>query len=1098
MSEASPFVCLEGTLQGHSQVVWSNRLEVLAEGLFRQWEICSQHDPFAQFCVVVSDLATRDWLQHTFLMHPCTVRRQILANITFVPIAEFVNDWLAAQVHQRAGVRKASEHPYAKGVLAWRIEAILRDHGGEARFAPLQRYLEGCAPDQVARKRYALAVQLATLFDGYLAARHTMLRRWEQGRHTPGEEAWQVALYRLLVQESPETYARDYEMALAAEAPPEKAFEAGFPRYAGVAVFDVSVAPRPYLHMLRQVARVLPTVWWTFNPSYDYWLDDATKPQAARDFAQALTQALHSGGTLPVDTQFFPTPASPLLGALASGGRAVLVEELAIENGNFEWKGDTEDFKTLAESSPEIHACTGPRRELEVAKEAMHRFFAEHPDAQPSDAVLLCADWATYAPLVEAVFMGGTSGQIPVQLQHAPQSQSAVAQAWERLLAFRDNRFEASAVFDLLGCPEVRLRFGFALDEVGILREIVRQNNLHWGFDAADVAQTLHQNPESPPDEAQTPFTWRRGLDRLVVDALYGPSAGGPEMVALAGLGAVLPVGEVEGERAESVGKLAAFVAALHRLRKTLRGERTAEAWQETLLKTLELFFLAEAGEALIETNAIRRAIVSTAREMVVARNVAHRLPESVPGDLVCQAVLQAIKMGFRGASTASNAVRVAPLTLGAAMPAQFVWICGLNDGTFPRVDFKPSFDLVWRKPTLFDVCTREMDGYAFLKAILGARKKLGLSYIGVDPQSLKPIPASVFLLDLEDWLHKTNVTCPHSSHPLQAHSPRYFLDAAEKMSLPRAFSAANREIAVRLCNAIAPEEEEQTVVPFIFASSSTPRTIALEDLAAFYAHPCRTIARKRLGITPPRLNKVVLNDEDAMELSPAKSIVAQNLLQHDALMADPMLLTRLREMGCSLSEQEIRAKLEELATNYNLLPLRYFAKERKPFSTTLTLLEAARKWCDEAELCDLSQQVTVAGQAVTVTGQAAMVTFETTGKGTLAHLFRFGDCWTVDDGEMRAAWVFHVAGHAAGLHFATVLMGLNRAIANVFPSLEDRKAAQALFAAMVNQALTPCPFSLDRAIDYKKDAPQAAFDEVLQMPTPWATVDVKPKKSAQ
>lgn len=1086
-------------------VFWSDRLEVLAEGLFRCWETSLAGDPFAQYCVVVGDLATRNWLQHFFLMSSLPTerkrrtkerKRRILANIRFVPIAEFVNDWLAAQVHPAQGVRKAAEHPYAKGVLTWRIEAVLREHGGDACFAPLQSYLEGESPEVQARKRYALAEQLAKLFDGYLAARPAMLRGWERGYRKADEPLWQAALYQLLVAEAPETYARDYEAALAEACDPEQAFEAGFPRYAGVAVFDVSVAPWPYLKMIAQVAHVLPTTWWSFNPSQAYWLEDNTKRQALKAFTQRLMQALLTGEgeeKLPEVNDFFAGGESKLLGALATGGRGVLSAEAAMSGFDPLWVNDPEhpsekDFETVTKCAPEVHACTGPRRELEVAKEAMHRFFADHPEARACDALLLCADWPTYAPLVEAVFTGSDEGKIPVRLQQGVGGESPMVQSWETLLGFRSNRFEVSAVFDLLGIPEIRLRFGLSLDEVGVLREMVRQNNLHWGFDAADVARVLNQAPEEAPDEAQTPFTWRRGVDRFVVDALYGPHKEEGEMVELAGLGAILPVGEVEGERAQSVGKLAGFVEALARLRQTLQGERTAEAWQEALLKALTDFYVADEGEALVEANAIRHAIVSTARAMQVARTVARRPPECVSGEVVCRAVMQAIKGTPRGEPTAGDAVRVAPLTLGSAVPAKFVWICGLNDGTFPRVDFKPSFDLVWRKPLLFDVSAREADGYAFLKAVLGAREKLGMSYVGVNAQSLKDIPASVFLLDLLDWFAEAKVAYRRFKHPLNAHSPRYFQTAEpkEEEALPLSFSAANREIAVQLLadHQQAPIEELE---PFVFPTGQ-PRTLALEELAEFYAHPCKSIAQRRLKLFAPRLKWEKLSDDDALTFAPSATIMCENVLEHAELMADPMLLPRLREEGCSLSEPEIKEPLEQMAADYAEMKLWYFPKNRRAYSTALTLPEAARRWREEGSLLDFSQAVALAEEGVKVTGQVKGVVLETVGMGPLLHVFRFGKQWKVDEGEVRAAWVFHVAGHAAGHQFATVMMGLNCAPAQVFPPMEQAEA-QARLATLVDQALKPCPFDLALLGDKKLDKPQAAFAEALQVPAPWKTL---------
>ena len=170
-------------------------------------------------------------------------------------------------------------------------------------------------------------------------------------------------------------------------------------------------------------------------------------------------------------------------------------------------------------------------------------------------------------------------------------------------------------------------------------------------------------------------------------------------------------------------------------------------------------------------------------------------------------------------------------------------------------------------------------------------------------------------------------------------------------------------------------------------------------------------------------------------------------------------------------------------------MPLRYSDKACKPFSTGLSLPEAARRWCNEGEVCDVTQEVMAAGQTLTVAGQVKLVPFVTTGVGELAHLFRFGQRRKVDEAEVRAAWVFHLAGHAAGHHFATVMMGLNCDYAQVFPPVAQADAQERL-AALVAQALKPCPFNLVLLRNYKDDKPQADFNEVLQMPPPWRTVD--------
>ena len=98
------------------RVYWSDRLEMLADRMFAEWEMMPVRDPFARMCVVVGDISTRNWLQRRFLLHRKPGVRRILANIDFKPIAEFVNDWLAAQTHGSDGAhRRPDEHPCSKG-----------------------------------------------------------------------------------------------------------------------------------------------------------------------------------------------------------------------------------------------------------------------------------------------------------------------------------------------------------------------------------------------------------------------------------------------------------------------------------------------------------------------------------------------------------------------------------------------------------------------------------------------------------------------------------------------------------------------------------------------------------------------------------------------------------------------------------------------------------------------------------------------------------------------------------------------------------------------------------------------------------------------
>ena len=885
------------------EVYWSNRLEELAGGMFEQWEAGRGGDPFAKTCVVTGDMATRNWLQRHFLLERAPGRRRVLANIDFVPLPEFVNNWLAAMTHEAAvGERRTVEHPYAPGVLAWRINAILKDRADDPELAVLQHYISGKAPEVADRRRYDLSTRLAKLYDDYLGYRYGMLLRWERGEMpSDQEERWQAILYRLLVQEVPGTYPKDFAQALGPGASAETAFRNGFPRYEAVHVFDVATAPWPYLQMLKKLAEATPVAFWNFNPSEEFWLDDPTKREVMREKARRLREALQAGEdpAKEAESPMFDSPKAKLLGSLATGARGVLAAELDLADGDCEWIGAG---KPLGKA--EVHSCYSPRRELEAARDALHHYFKSNPGAKPSDALVLCADWATYSPLIESVFSTGGGNAIPIALEGGVAEETPITHALEELFDFRTNRFEVSKVLHLLSVPAVREKFGIDADGFAVLRGMVQENNLHWGYDDADVKAILG---EGAKDEVY-PFTWRRGLDRFVADALLGPREDERALVDLGGIGRLQPCGRVEDDRARAVAGLCAFVAALKKFRDFLRGAHALEEWRDRLVQAVNDFYAGD-DETERELAALRKSIGSTIRSAMLAREQgkAASRAEPISGEVMARAVLSAVKSGMHHVNTGGDCVRFAPLRNGTAVPAKFVWICGLNDGAFPHVEYAPAFDLIGRHLTLFDVTARERDNLALLKAAAGARERLAFSYTGQSVKTDEELPPSVALADLMEWF---KLKTPTYVHPLQAYSPRYYREGGK--NLPLSYSATNRAAAEAL-ETKAPDGGPQGLLVRPFEYEKEGETvIELDDLIDFYCRPCHFLAKKRLHarISKPWYDN--LSDEDAMGVAvPAE--FKSNALLDGAVPGDEEVRTeaeRLTEEGAACEMKMAEDKL--------------------------------------------------------------------------------------------------------------------------------------------------------------------------------------------
>ncbi len=1066
------------------RVFWSDRLESLADRLFAEWESMPAKDPFARICVVVGDLSTRNWLQRHFLLHRTPGARRILANIDFTPLAEFVNDWLAAETHGKDGAhRRPAEHPYSKGVLAWRIDALLKAEAGNPALAVPQAYVARANNQVAERRRFELASRLAELFGDYLENRYRMLADWEAGKMPSGGERWQAELYRLLVREAPDTYTRDYARALAADADPSIALRNGFPRYAAIHVFDVAAAPWPYLLMLRKMSETIPTTFWTFNPSRAYWLDDPSRRMAQREMARTVREALQRGETPPeLELEnMFETPDAQLLGALGGGTRGVLSAELDLAEGDCEWVGDedAETFSSLARIHPEVHVCHSPRRELEAARDALHRFFDETPDARPSDALVLCADWGAYSPLVESVFGAGGEGGIPFALDGGVREETPISHSLGALFEFRTNRFEVNAVFALLGVPAIRARFGIDADGLSVLREMVRANNIHWGYDDADVNAIL-----GVADARETyPFTWRRGLDRFIADALLGPREDAGELVDSGRLGRLLPRGNVEAERARLVGALEAFVKSLAQLRAFLKAPHRIEEWRDCLLRAIDAFYLD--GDAVSDELAgLRRAVVSATDEALIARVVGKPASRNdpVPGDVMCAAILETVSSGVRRVSSPGDAVRFAPLGNGTAVPARFVWICGLNDGTFPRTERRASFDLVGRHPTLFDVTPRDKDASALLKAALGARDRLALSYIGRDVRSNEEVPPAVPLIDLKEWFMRKERDVTYYHHPLQAYSPRYFTEGSD---LPASYSAANHDAAAAILDRRdATRADGVRVAPFAL-SDTGDTVIDVDDLVYFYSRPHHFLARKRLDVRISKPEYDLLADEDRLDANDLPKDLLERLLLRGSEGIDvAKIAEQLRETGISLTGEELGRTIDAAAENgaeYRQRPLKYKKAESVGFTCAdKTAAEALVQWQDEAEPVAYHVDLEVDGRRVTVAGCRFEVKLNVVPDGQRAHVFEFAPVPRIYDSTKIGAWIRHVAGHAAGGAFVTAMMCMADGPVRTYRPIPQDEA-RALLERMVVQAMKPMAFDYAAAVAGSgQDALPDEFAEAL------------------
>ena len=416
-------------------------------------------------------------------------------------------------------------------------------------------------------------------------------------------------------------------------------------------------------------------------------------------------------------------------------------------------------------------------------------------------------------------------------------------------------------------------------------------------------------------------------------------------------------------------------------------------------------------------------------------------------------------------------------------MPARFVWVCGLSDGVFPRAEHRPAFDLIGRHPTLFDATVRERDALALLKAAMGARERLSLSYVGRNVRSNEEMPPAVPLTDLVEWFEASKLEVKRFQHPLQAYSPRYFT-AAEKpeLALPPSYSAANHDAAVALAGPRGDSAATLAVAPFAYAAAGDT-VIEVDDLAAFYSRPNHFLARNRLvvNLSKPKYDR--LEDEDTLEADLPRHLSRTLLLRGaDAVDVDEEA-ERLVESGITMDSDELAAAVKgegDTGETYRDRPLKYKKSESDGFTCAdKTAAEALVAWEDGAEPVPYHVELDVDGHHVVVTGCRHEIKLNVLPEGRLAHVFTFSDYPKIYDSTKIDAWVRHVAGHAAGGDgFVTAMMCAQDGPVRTFRPLPQAEARE-LLARMIAQAMQPLPFDFATALNGGDELPPE-FAEAL------------------
>lgn len=763
--------------------------------------------------------------------------------------------------------------------LTWRLMRLIPELLDQPDFAPLKRFLADGEP----ARRLQLAQRLAGLIDLYQLYRADWLADWAQGldqlRHVQNEaqgevkallddQRWQAQLWRAILVDIPEdsrelgrvNIHQRFVAAIEAGAQPVSRL----PRR--VVLFGISALPRQTLEALAALAKHTQVIVAVPNPCQFYWGDIIEGSQLVK--AQRKRQQLKGGVDL---SQFSPEDlhahCHPLLANWGRQGRdfvrmlddfdhaemtrerfsSLRIDLFSEGQGNNLLERVQVAIRDLlpivdhpalpfdaadgvADKSIEFHVAHSVQREVEVLHDQLLAMFAQEAGndkkaLRPRDVIVMVPDIEVFSPSIRSVF-GQYSRQdpryIPFEIGDVKdRTINPILVAMDWLLRLPQQRCQQGEVRDLLDVPALAKRFGLTEEDLPQLAQWIVGAGVRWGLDQEHRAGLGLQ-------AAGEQNSWLFGLRRMLLGYASGENST---------YSGVESYSEVGGLDAALAGSLAQFVETLIYWRAVLAESVPPAQWGERARVLILAFFMPNDES---DTQILGRLDESLQNWLASCFDAGYK--EAVPLAVLREAWMGAIDEQTLNHRFVSGGVTFCTLMPMRAVPFRVVCLLGLNDGDYPRRTQHVDFDLLalpgMARPG--DRSRRDDDRYLMLEALLSARDKLYISYVGRNVRDNSEQPASVLVSQLRDYLvagWKCDLTAMTTEHPLQPFSRRYF-EKDGLLTYAKEWRVAHSNLEAQI---------EADTLPAYELEPDFKLKIA--ELARFVKQPVKYFFRKRLGV---------------------------------------------------------------------------------------------------------------------------------------------------------------------------------------------------------------------------------------------------------
>ena len=754
---------------------------------------------------------------------------------------------------------------YDRDVLVWRLDRILRDTT-DPELSAVAAYLKG---EQSDLKRFQLARQLANLFDQYQIMRPNILEAWAQEKTVSSEpsERWQKSLWQRLCNQSGSILNRgELIFRLLVQLEEEQNLKQKLP--GRIFVFGLHTMPPLFLSVLNSLAKRIDVHLFLLSPCELYWGDMESKRVQAkrklRNFENNIPEEMQLDGP-----QYHPLLTSlgrqgahfqellldcienyqegwtTFVNPLESGTSTVLRRLQADIMAGIEAPESSDGDDVLPDDSIMISSCHSRMRELAVLKDYLLSWLYNDPALKLHDIVVMAPDIQDYAMMVPAVFS---------DVHHSiadrnTRKRNRYFDIFLQVLGLFSGRYGWSEILSILEKPEVYPRFGMSTPDIDKVRFWITDSGIRWGLSGSQRQRDGFADIEQG--------SWRNGLDRMLI----GFATDTDTIVD-----GILPYTEIEGGDGEILGGLYQFIDCIEQACASFANEKTLTEWSEALRTLCDLVFIESDNPDLI-------ALIQSFSQLDDDFAPYHEEKVSLA---VIRSWLEGNGNTVTSAGFLSGRLTFCSMLPMRSIPFKIICLLGLNEGQYPKNDIFATFDLMGKQYRHGDRSSRADDRYQFLEAIIAARERLYLSYVGQSIKTNEKIPPSVVVAELLETMDQFYGTRDRVVlHALQPSNSIYYTPQSTLFS----YDEGNCDVAIALnkessdlrgWSDISTEKQELSCVDF-------------KEIDMFFRNPQSYFVKNILGVNLS-LSEESPEDSEPFALDNLQSYSANRLILESIL----------------------------------------------------------------------------------------------------------------------------------------------------------------------------------------------------------------------